>query len=88
MLSDSKLKSLLVLEAFFGGLFIALTVGLLFVYLVSIGSGVEGISAVVGISALTKLIIHFLLYRHPRFLVSRLRLKFILQHGLERIFFV
>ncbi len=87
MLTEAKLKSLLVLEAFFGGLFIALTVGLLFVYLVSIGSGVEGISAVVGISALTKLIIHFMLYRNPGFLVNRLRLKFILQHGLERILF-
>lgn len=81
------LKLLLVLEALFGGLFIALTWGLLFVYLVSIGAGVDGISAVVGLSALTKLIVHLLFYRYPNLLVSKVRLKFVLQHGLERILF-
>jgi hypothetical protein len=79
---------MLVLEAFFGGIFLALTSGLLFVYLVSIGAGVEGISVVVGLSALTKLLIHLALYRYPQALLTKVKPKFVSQQALERLLFV
>ncbi len=87
-MSNIKLKWLLVLEALFYGLSSALTTGLLFVYIVSIGAGVMGISVAVGISASIKLVVHLLLYKYPRFLVTRVRLNFILQHGLDRLLFI
>ena len=83
-----ELKLLLVSEALFYGLSSALTSGLLFVYIVSIGAGIQGISVVVGVSALAKLIVHLLLYKYPRFLVTRVRLNFIFQHGLDRVLFI
>lgn len=87
-MSRTKLKFLLVLEALFYGLSSALTTGILFVYIVSIGAGITGISVVVGVSALVKLAVHLLLYKYPRFLVTKVRLNFILNHGLDRILFI
>jgi len=79
-----RLKLLLTLETLFAGAYITLIKGLLFVYLVSIGSGVEGISIVVGVAASCTLIIHVLLYKYPNFLRKGIWSKFILMHGLER----
>ncbi len=87
-MSSAKMKSLVVLERLFGGIFNALTLGVLFVYLVSIGSGVEGISVVVGASALTNLFIHIMFYKYPRLLVTKIRPKYIILHLLERILFI
>ena len=84
----NKLKLFLVLEALFYGLSSSLTTGLLFVYIVSIGSGVKGISVVVGISAIVKLVIHLILYKYPRFLVTKVRVNFILNHAIDRALFV
>ncbi len=84
----NKLKLFLVLEALFYGLSSSLTTGLLFVYIVSIGSGVKGISVVVGISAIVKLVIHLILYKYPRFLVTKVRVNFILNHAIDRVLFV
>lgn len=85
---NNKLKLLLILEALFAGAYIALTRGLLFVYLVSIGAGIEGISIVVGISAFITTIVHLLLYKNPKFLTTKIWLKFVIFHGLERILFI
>ena len=82
------MKLLLILEALFFGLSSALTTGLLFVYLVSIGAGVAGISIVVGISALTKLATQLLLYKYPRFLLTKVKLNFIVNYGLDRILLI
>ncbi|MCW4032640.1 MAG: hypothetical protein NWF08_04535 [Candidatus Bathyarchaeota archaeon] len=85
---NTRLKFLLVIEALFYGVSSALTTGLLFVYIVSIGAGVEGISVVVGVSAIIKLITHILFYKYPQFLITKIRANFILNHGLDRIFFI
>ena len=87
-ITTAKLKLLLILEALFFGLSSALTTGLLFVYLVSIGAGVAGISIVVGISALTKLATQLLLYKYPRFLLTKVKLNFIINYGLDRILLI
>jgi len=84
----SRLKLLLILEALFYGLSSALTTGLLFVYIVSIGAGIEGISAVVGISAIVKLLVHLIIYKYPRILVTKVRMNFILNHFIDRILFI
>jgi hypothetical protein len=84
----NKTKLLLIIEALFFGLSSALTTGLLFVYLVSIGAGVQGISVVVGVSAIVKLVVHLLLYKAPQFLVKRIRLNFIIQYGLDRLLLI
>lgn len=84
----SRLKLLLILEALFYGLSSALTTGLLFVYIVSIGAGIEGISAVVGISAIVKLLVHLIIYKYPRILVTKVRMSFILNHFIDRILFI
>ncbi|MEM3572003.1 MAG: hypothetical protein QW589_08790, partial [Candidatus Bathyarchaeia archaeon] len=84
-MNDNSLKLLLILEGLFSGAYMALTRGLLFVYLVSIGLSIEGISIVIGISGLSTAIINFLLYKHPKFLTNKVWLKFIIFHGLERI---
>ncbi|MEM3507475.1 MAG: hypothetical protein QXT31_07490 [Candidatus Bathyarchaeia archaeon] len=87
-MNDNSLKLLLILEGLFSGAYMALTRGLLFVYLVSIGLSIEGISIVIGISGLSTAIINFLLYKHPKFLTNKVWLKFIIFHGLERILFL
>jgi hypothetical protein len=79
---------LLTLEALFAGAYVAMTQGVLFVYLVSIGSGIQGISVAVGTAAVTTTIIHALLYKYPRFLVTRVRPKFILTLAMTRFLFL
>jgi len=85
---NTRLKFLLVIEALFYGVSSALTTGLLFVYIVSIGAGIEGISVVVGVSGLIKLFTHILLYKYPNFLITKIRANFVLNHGLDRFFFI
>ncbi|WP_455283918.1 hypothetical protein [[Eubacterium] cellulosolvens] len=86
--ADPSFKLLLILEALFAGAYVAMTQGVLFVYLVSIGSGIHGISIAVGIAAITTTIVHIVLYKYPRFLLTRVRLKFVLVLALTRILFV
>jgi hypothetical protein len=84
-LSTSKIKYLLILESLFFGLSTSLTTGILFVYIASIGAGIKGISVVVGLAGITKLIVHLLLNKHPRFLVTKVRANFLLNYFLDRI---
>jgi hypothetical protein len=88
LFKGSNTKIILVLESLFFGVSTSLTTGLLFVYLVSIGAGVDGISVVVGVSAITKLAVHLLLYKYPTFLVTKVRFNFILQYGLDRLLLI
>jgi hypothetical protein len=87
-MNGNSLKLLLILEALFSGVYMALTRGLLFVYLVSVGLSIEEISIVIGISGFLTVIVNFLLYKHPKFLTNKIWLKFIIFHGLERILFI
>ncbi len=85
---ETGFKALLIFEALFAGAYVALTQGVLFIYLVSIGSGIHGISIAVGIAAIATTIVHILLYKYPGFLLTRVRLKFVLVLVLTRILFV
>jgi len=84
----SKLKSLLVLESSLYGISSALTTGVLFVYIVSIGGGVGGISLVVGLAGVTKLLIHLILYKFPKILLTKVKFNFLIQHAVDRILFL
>jgi len=79
------LKWLLVAESLFAGAYIALTRGLFLIFLVSIGQDVKGISFVVLLSSFLPVIIGFMLYRNPRFLVRRVKLKLSIFHLSERL---
>ena len=81
----SRLKWLLVAESFFAGAYIALTRGLFLVFLVSIGQNVKGISFVVLLSSFLSVIIGFMLYQNPSFLVRKVKLKLSLFHLSERL---
>jgi hypothetical protein len=81
-------RLLLIFEALFAGAYVAMTQGVLFVYLVSIGSGIQGISVAVGIAAVTTTIIHVLLYKYPKFLVTRVRPKFAITLAMTRLLFL
>lgn len=87
-MSDFKFRILLMFEALFAGAHVAMTGGVLFVYIVSIGSGIQGISIAVGVAAVTTIVVHILLYRYPSFLLSRVRLKFVAVLTLSRILFL
>lgn len=80
-----KFKWILIFEAMFAGVYVPLTRGLFVIYLVSIGYGIEGISFVVFVSAITSILIGVFLYKRPSFIVSRTKLKLISFHALERI---
>ena len=84
----TKLKSLLVLESFFYGISSALTTGVLFIYVVSIGGGVGGISLVVGVAGAIKLLIHLIIYKFPKILLTRVKINFLIQHAIDRILFL
>ena len=62
---NTQLKWILVIEIFFAGIYLALTRGLFVIYLVSIGSGIEGVSFVIFISAVISTIVSVLIYRYP-----------------------
>ncbi len=82
------MKLLLVLEAAFFGISTALTTGILFVYLVSIQAGVEGISVVVGTAAVIKLAVQLVVYKHPQILLKKARPNFILNYSLDRVLLI
>jgi hypothetical protein len=84
----ASFRLLLIFEALFAGAYVAMTQGVLFVYLVSIGSGIQGISVAVGTAAVTTTTIHVLLYKYPGFLVTRVRLKFVVALAMTRFLFL
>jgi len=85
MSAPARFKWVLVLELAFAGAYLAITRGLFVIFLVSIGYGVRGVSFVMLVSAAVAILIGALLYRYPSFIVSRVKLKLVAFHGLERI---
>lgn len=80
-----KFKWLLILELAFAGAYVAITKGLFVIFLVSVGYGIQGISFVMLVSAAVSILIGTLIYRHPSFIVKRVKTKLIAFHGLERL---
>lgn len=87
-MANPTLKILLISETASAGVYIALTRGILFVYLVTIGAGVDGIALVVGIVAAVSTIVHLFLYKKPGFLITKVRMKFTIMHGMERVLWI
>ncbi len=83
-----RLKLILTLEIAFAGIYLALTRSLLVIYLTSIGLTVGYISAMVVASSTASLILSIILYKFPRFVARKVRVKFILAHAGERIFWI
>lgn len=83
-----RFKWILVLEALFAGAYVSLTRGLFVIYLVSMGYRIEDISFVVLVSAAAALLIGIFLYKRPSFITSRVKLKLVSVHALERIMWV
>ncbi|HDD56551.1 MAG TPA: hypothetical protein ENG18_00855, partial [Nitrososphaeria archaeon] len=83
-----RLKLILTLEIAFAGIYLALTRSLLVIYLTSIGFTVGYISAMVVASSITSLILSIILYKFPKLIAERVRMKFILAHAGERIFWI
>lgn len=79
-----KFKWILVLELAFAGAYLAITRGLFVIFLVSMGFGIEGISVVMLFSAFLAIVIGVLLYEKSSFITSRVKLKLVLFHGMER----
>ena len=83
-----KLIWALTLESFFAGIYLALTRGLLIIYLVSIGLEIGNISQIIFFSSLVSVIVSFLIYKYTSFLVKGIRAKFLFFHTLERILWI
>jgi len=83
-----SLSLLLVLEIAFAGLYLALTRNLLVIYLTSIGFDVSRISLMFVIATFISSMVSIILYRFPGFVVRRVKLKFLIFHACERIFWI
>ncbi|MCL7394062.1 MAG: hypothetical protein LZ169_04475 [Thaumarchaeota archaeon] len=83
-----SLKLLLILEMAFAGIYLALTRNLLVIYLTSIGFDVGKISLVTLIATAIASLISVILWRFSGFLTRRVKLKLLLFHAFERIFWV
>ena len=83
-----SLKLLLILEMAFAGIYLALTRNLLVIYLTSIGFDVGKISLVTLIATAIASLISVILWRFSDFLTRRVKLKLLLFHAFERIFWV
>ena len=83
-----SLKLLLVLEISFAGIYLALTRNLFVIYLTSIGFDVSQISTMLVAATVAPSIVSVALYKHPEFIVKRVKPKFILFHASERIFWI
>jgi len=83
-----SLKLLLTLEIAFAGIYLALTRNLLIIYLTSIGFDIGKISLMLVMATTLPSIAAFLLSKFPRFLTRRVKLKFMIFHACERIFWI
>lgn len=83
-----SLKLLLTMEMAFAGIYLALTRNLLVIYLTSVGFDVGGISIITLIATAIASLISVILWRFPGFLTRRVKLKLLLFHALERVFWI
>jgi hypothetical protein len=72
----------------FSGIYLALTRNLLVIYLTSIGFDVSRISFVTLIATAIASLISVILWRFPGFLTRGVKLKLLLFHALERVFWI
>ncbi|MDW8021387.1 MAG: hypothetical protein RMI78_01990, partial [Nitrososphaerota archaeon] len=83
-----SLKLLLVLEMAFAGIYLALTRNLLVIYMTSIGFDVSQMSLMIIAAMVAPSIISIILYKHPIFLTKNVKLKLVVFHALERVFWI
>lgn len=83
-----SLKLLLVFEIAFAGIYLALTRNLLVIYMTSVGFDVPQISIMIVMAMIAPSIASIILYKRPEFLTKNVKLKFVIFHALERIFWV
>ncbi|MEM4522703.1 MAG: hypothetical protein QW738_05805 [Nitrososphaeria archaeon] len=77
-------KLLMVLEAFFGGFYVAVSRNLFVPMLAYSGYSLQLISYVTLAAALLSIIASYLIYNYPKIVESRTKLKLILFHAIER----
>ena len=83
-----SLRLLLTLEMAFAGIYLALTRNLLVIYLASIEFDVGGISLITLIATAIASLVSIILWRFPNLLTRRVKLKLLLFHALERVFWI
>lgn len=83
-----SLSLLLVLEIAFAGLYLSLTRNIFVIYLTSMGFDVSGISLIFVIATFISSMVSIILYRFPSFVVRRVKVKFLMFHACERIFWI
>ncbi|MCS7132788.1 MAG: hypothetical protein NZ918_03610 [Aigarchaeota archaeon] len=83
-----SLKLLPVLEMAFAGIYLALTRNLLVIYMTSIGFDVSQMSLMIIAAMVAPSIISIILYKHPIFLTKNVKLKLVVFHALERVFWI
>lgn len=75
---------LMVLEAFFGGFYVAVTRNLFVPMLTYSGYSLQLLSYVTLSAALASIIISYIIYNNPRIVESRIKFKLLLFHAIER----
>ena len=81
-------KLVFTLEAAVAGVYVSLTKGLFTIFLVSVGMDAGGVSLVMLLSSLLAIVIGFLLYVRPGFMVRRVKLKLLIFHASERVVWI
>ncbi|MGB9630740.1 MAG: hypothetical protein ACP5JF_03695 [Candidatus Methanodesulfokora sp.] len=84
MLNDRESKIILVVEAFFGSLYVTVTRGLFIVMLSYSGYEMSSISIVSLFSAILGVVVSYLLYYKQSIIYGRFKLKMVISHGTER----
>ena len=81
-------KLVFTLEAAVAGVYVSLTKGLFTIFLVSVGMDASGVSLVMLLSSLLAIVVGFLLYVRPGFMVRRVKLKLLIFHASERFVWI
>lgn len=84
MWSERESKAVLVVEAFFGSLYVTVTRGLFIVMLSYSGYEMSSISIVSLFSALLGVLVSYLLYYKQSIIYRKFKLKMVIAHGAER----
>ncbi|MEO3993853.1 MAG: hypothetical protein QN229_06095 [Desulfurococcaceae archaeon TW002] len=80
-------KILMSMEAFFGGLYVAVTRGLFVPMLTYSGYTLNTLSQITFFAALMNVILSYLIYNYPSLLAKNVKMKLLIVHGLERLLF-
>jgi hypothetical protein len=85
MWNKGESKAILVIEAFFGSLYVTVTRGLFIVMLSYSGYEMSSISMVSLFSAILGVMISYLLYHKQSIIYGKFKLKMVIVHGAERL---